>query len=41
MGVSPDLANCALRVSLGWETTAAEIDAFHLAWAGLAKTAGT
>ncbi len=43
MGVSPDLANCALRVSLGWEATEAEIDAFLGAWlprfAPLAATA--
>ena len=46
MGISADLANCALRVSLGWETTAAEIDAFLGAFSGawgraLADTAGT
>ena len=41
MGVSPDLANCALRVSLGWETTAAEIDAFLAAWRALADTVRT
>ena len=28
MGVSPDAARSALRVSLGWDNTAAEVDAF-------------
>ena len=28
MGVSPDLADCALRISLGWTSTAADVDAF-------------
>jgi cysteine desulfurase len=28
MHVAPELANCALRVSLGWTTTAADIDTF-------------
>jgi len=28
MGVSPDLADCALRVSLGWNSTAHDVDAF-------------
>ncbi len=28
MGVAPDLAACAIRVSLGWNTTAAEIEQF-------------
>ncbi|MET3925274.1 aminotransferase class V-fold PLP-dependent enzyme [Devosia sp. 2618] len=28
MGVSADLAECALRVSLGWNSTAADVDAF-------------
>lgn len=32
MGVEPDLAACAIRVSFGVETTAAEIDAFAAAW---------
>ncbi|WP_224702548.1 cysteine desulfurase family protein [Devosia aquimaris] len=28
MGVTPELAECALRVSLGWSSTAEDIDAF-------------
>lgn len=28
MGVAPELAGCALRVSLGWNSTAADVDAF-------------
>ncbi|MGV8830876.1 MAG: cysteine desulfurase family protein [Devosia sp.] len=28
MGVSAELADCALRVSLGWNSTAADVDAF-------------
>jgi cysteine desulfurase len=28
MGVAPELAACALRVSLGWNSTAADVDAF-------------
>ncbi len=28
MGVSPDLAECALRVSLGWSSTADDVTAF-------------
>ena len=28
MGVAPELAECALRVSLGWTSTAADVDAF-------------
>ena len=33
MGLPPEIAGCAIRVSLGWRTTAAEIDAFVEAWA--------
>jgi cysteine desulfurase len=32
MGVAPDLANAAIRVSLGWTTTAQDIDQFISAW---------
>ncbi len=28
MGVAPELAECALRVSLGWNSTAGDVDAF-------------
>lgn len=33
MGVSPELAGCALRVSLGWTTTEEEVDAFLVGFA--------
>jgi cysteine desulfurase len=29
MGVAPELASCAIRVSLGWNTSAADIARFH------------
>ena len=32
MGVDPALARCALRVSLGWTTTAAAVDRFLAVW---------
>lgn len=32
MGVAPDLANAAIRVSLGWTTTARDVDQFISAW---------
>jgi cysteine desulfurase len=32
MGIGEDLAWCAIRVSFGWSTTAAEIDRFIEAW---------
>jgi cysteine desulfurase len=32
MGVGPELAASAIRVSLGWTTTEADIDAFLAAW---------
>ncbi|WP_119391448.1 cysteine desulfurase family protein [Taklimakanibacter lacteus] len=35
MGVAPDLAGAALRVSLGWTTTADDIEKFISAWAKL------
>jgi cysteine desulfurase len=28
MGVAPELADCALRVSLGWNSTSDDVDAF-------------
>lgn len=28
MGIAPDLAECALRISLGWNSTADDVDAF-------------
>lgn len=36
MGVPPEAASEAIRVSLGWTTTAADIDAFCAAWEALA-----
>jgi cysteine desulfurase len=32
MGVAPQLSECGLRVSLGWSSTAEEIDAFFAAF---------
>lgn len=37
MGAGPDLAGSAIRVSLGWTTTEAEVDRFADAWIGMAK----
>ena len=36
MGVAPDAASEAIRVSLGWTTTEAEVDGFADAWNALA-----
>jgi cysteine desulfurase len=35
MGVAPELAACALRISLGWSTTAGDIDRLVAAWRAL------
>ncbi|MGH7090949.1 MAG: hypothetical protein ACREFQ_18785 [Stellaceae bacterium] len=35
MGVPPDEAQCAIRVSLGWTTTGADIDRLVEAWGAL------
>ena len=32
MGVNDDVANCAVRVSLGWDSRAEDVDAFLQAW---------
>ncbi len=32
MGVSDDVANCAIRVSLGWDSHARDVEAFLQAW---------
>jgi len=40
MGVSDDLAECAIRVSLGWTTTGADVDRFIAAWRALYRGAG-
>ncbi|MEX0808695.1 MAG: cysteine desulfurase family protein [Dongiaceae bacterium] len=36
MGVEPDVANAAIRVSLGWQSTDADVDRFLDAWRALA-----
>ncbi len=36
MGVAPDIAGCAIRVSLGWGSKAEDIDRFIAAWSRLA-----
>ncbi len=41
MGVAERHASSAIRVSLGWDTEAAEIDAFVTAWAAIYRRAGT
>lgn len=35
MGVADDFADCAIRVSLGWNSTEADVDAFIAAWRAL------
>lgn len=41
MGVPENEAACAIRVSLGWNSTAADVEAFLAAWGALAaRTAG-
>jgi cysteine desulfurase len=40
MGVAPDLAACAIRVSFGWNTKEEELDAFADAWTRIVKRAG-
>ncbi|MFC3713784.1 cysteine desulfurase family protein [Sphingoaurantiacus capsulatus] len=37
MGIGPEAAGEAIRVSLGWHTTAAEVESFAEAWTSLAK----
>ena len=36
MGMDEDLASRTIRMSVGWSTTAAQVDAFATAWKGLA-----
>lgn len=38
MGIAPDLANCALRVSLGWNTTQKDVDTFIETYIRLAQS---
>jgi cysteine desulfurase len=35
MGVAPELGACAVRLSLGWETTEADVERFISAWSRL------
>ncbi len=37
MGVAPDLARCAIRLSLGWESTESDLDSFATAWKAVVK----
>jgi cysteine desulfurase len=39
MGVAPEIARCAIRISLGWESTAAEIERLIAVWSALAPAA--
>jgi cysteine desulfurase len=36
MGIAPEIAECALRISWGWGTTRAEMEAFAAAWKAMA-----
>lgn len=38
MGVADNLSNAAIRISLGWKTTDADIDAFIAAWVDMYKS---
>jgi len=40
MGVEPDLARAALRISLGWETTEADLDRLLNAWKKVVSSLG-
>lgn len=40
MGVAPDLARGAIRLSIGWQTTEADIELFQNAWIKLAESLG-
>ncbi len=39
MGVEPELARCAIRVSAGWHTQAADLEAFAEAWTRIVSRA--
>ena len=39
MGIPPEPARCAIRISLSWATTAADIDGFLEAYARIAARA--
>jgi len=38
MGIAPDLARAAIRISLGWNSTEADVDAFLRAWAEIVSS---
>jgi cysteine desulfurase len=40
MGAPPEIVGCTIRVSLGWSTTAAEIDHFLTAWRAMYQRVG-
>jgi cysteine desulfurase len=40
MGAPPEIAGCTIRVSLGWSTTAADIDHFLTAWTAMYRRVG-
>lgn len=40
MGVAAEAAGCAIRVSLGWDSTESDVDGFLAAWCGLARRHG-
>jgi cysteine desulfurase len=37
MGISPELARCAIRVSLGWDSAENDLDSFASAWRAVLK----
>jgi cysteine desulfurase len=39
MGIAPEIARAAIRVSLGWNSSEADVDAFLRAWADIAGSA--
>jgi cysteine desulfurase len=39
MGIAPDLARAAIRISLGWNSSDADVDAFLRAWSDIAGRA--
>mgnify|MGYP001323227983 CR=1 FL=1 len=40
IGIAPVTAAAAIRISLGWSTSDADVDAFLMAWAAINSTAG-
>lgn len=40
-GIEPDVADRTVRISIGWNTTPADLDAFADAWLTVAREAGT